>query len=40
MYGGQNRGVRFLSETMPAHELTYNDVFMVPNRSAAQPQKK
>ncbi|HEY2578431.1 MAG TPA: GuaB1 family IMP dehydrogenase-related protein [Streptosporangiaceae bacterium] len=26
--------MRFLGETMPGHELTYSDVFMVPNRSA------
>jgi IMP dehydrogenase len=26
--------VRFLSGALPAHELTYNDVFMVPRRSA------
>ncbi|HLX50507.1 MAG TPA: GuaB1 family IMP dehydrogenase-related protein [Streptosporangiaceae bacterium] len=26
--------MRFLGETVPGHELTYSDVFMVPNRSA------
>jgi IMP dehydrogenase len=25
--------MRFLSEALPPHDLTYNDVFMVPNRS-------
>lgn len=25
--------MRFLSEAVPAHDLTYNDVFMAPNRS-------
>ena len=26
--------MRFLSENVPAHDLTYSDVFLVPNRSA------
>ena len=26
--------MRFLGETIPAQDLTYSDVFMVPNRSA------
>jgi IMP dehydrogenase len=25
--------VRFLTETSPGYDLTYNDVFMVPRRS-------
>ena len=29
-----NRYVRFLGGTLPAHDLTYSDVFMVPARSA------
>src|SRR5487761_1447819 len=32
--GVHNRCVRFLAGTVPAHDLTYSDVFMVPNRSA------
>ena len=31
---GKNRYVRFLNETVPGHDLTYSDVFMVPSRSA------
>ena len=26
--------MRFLNETVPGHDLTYSDVFMVPSRSA------
>src|SRR5690242_4164749 len=29
---GHNHGVRFITE--PTHDLTYSDVFLVPNRSA------
>jgi IMP dehydrogenase len=32
--GRHNRYVRFLDENVPAHDLTYSDVFMVPGRSA------
>ena len=28
------RGVRFLNDLQPQHDLTYNDVFMVPSRSS------
>src|SRR5581483_1513753 len=29
-------GMRFLNDLVPAHELTYDDVFMVPGRSAIE----
>ena len=32
-----NGAVRFLNNMQPSHELTYNDVFMVPSRSAVSP---
>ncbi|MDQ1489795.1 MAG: dehydrogenase, partial [Actinomycetota bacterium] len=28
-----NRGVEFLSGSIPGHELTFDDVFLVPRRS-------
>ena len=28
-----NRGVEFLAGSFPAHELTFDDVFLVPRRS-------
>ncbi len=34
--GGHNRGVRFLTGQVPAHDLTYSDVFLVPVRSAVE----
>jgi len=34
--GGQNRRVRFLTGQVPAHDLTYSDVFLVPVRSAVE----
>ena len=35
-HGGHNRGVRFLTGQVPAHDLTYSDVFLVPVRSAVE----
>jgi IMP dehydrogenase len=33
-YRVQNQGVHFHSDSAPAHDLAYSDVFLVPNRSA------
>ena len=33
MWFGENLYVRFLNGTVPEHDLTYSDVFMVPSRS-------